>query len=777
MGRPHQDATRPEKEFHLMDNVSDFAAQSNPAPMTKDQLMKAKAPPPMPPIAFENVPFEMRESNCWLGWYYKWRNNCWSKVPLQWVVRNGKLSPVHGNAADSKTWTDFESIQCHVALHHDMSVLNNIEPFIGPGFVSNQAHNGITLVDFDHCRNRDTGKIQPWALEWIRKLDSYSEVSPSGTGIKVWAKGAKPGARCRRKSKPCEWNHESEWYRDLEFYADDRFGTVTGNRLDIVSNRVEERESVLAELYKCMFPEAETERANNRNETDHPPRDFNPSLSLADDEIIDRALSAANGDRFRDLWNGTASSFGNNGRSEADFSLACALAFWCGPDAHRIESLMLQSGLVRSKWHQKRGNKTYLALTIERAIARQRTFYGDDFSRTPNEFAHLAGMTFQIYKPKGQLPLNVATLVAATMGTPRPFPESMSDFDSRPPGFDKVQAEMDAREADEKTIAAIAAQHTKNRSDTYRCEFPRRPILRPLVTPVPIRRKPFDGYMTEDIFIPPLKPETIIQEVACESSKCRGCWNRKKELMKRVGRLYLTLLETGGLNQPAYIAALEMSDEAFRARVSRMRRVLPADPDSDSPRPGYAQLTTTDGTRYAITTFPGILDDQPGYEETTGRIAADRLDSLIDTLGATGPDNGRVFRTSQNWPIPREEKDSLKKFELVGMLNKNLTQDELHRGVTHLGSTIENVSHRFNCGPDKHTKSAVMIRHNACGGDNWESLLECLLVHGMVPDKEWTPAIRPSNDPTRLTEPWRDDDPDPPRLRLQPGGVFDLMAI
>jgi hypothetical protein len=41
--------------------------------------------------------------------------------------------------------------------------------------------------DFDSCRDPVTEAIAPWAWKLIMALDSYAEISPSGTGIKVYA--------------------------------------------------------------------------------------------------------------------------------------------------------------------------------------------------------------------------------------------------------------------------------------------------------------------------------------------------------------------------------------------------------------------------------------------------------------------------------------------------------------------------------------------------------------------------------------------------------------
>lgn len=40
--------------------------------------------------------------------------------------------------------------------------------------------------DLDACRQPATGVIEPWALAIVRHFASYSEVTPSGTGLRVW---------------------------------------------------------------------------------------------------------------------------------------------------------------------------------------------------------------------------------------------------------------------------------------------------------------------------------------------------------------------------------------------------------------------------------------------------------------------------------------------------------------------------------------------------------------------------------------------------------------
>ena len=44
----------------------------------------------------------------------------------------------------------------------------------------------ILCVDLDGCRNPETGEIEPWAMDIVRDFRSYTEVSPSATGLKIF---------------------------------------------------------------------------------------------------------------------------------------------------------------------------------------------------------------------------------------------------------------------------------------------------------------------------------------------------------------------------------------------------------------------------------------------------------------------------------------------------------------------------------------------------------------------------------------------------------------
>ena len=91
--------------------------------------------------------------------------------------------------------------------------------FTGVGVMMGE---GLGCVDLDHCVDPGTGKIAPWAREIIIGLDSYSEFSPSGTGVHILGEDiALPG---KGRKRPYETGA-------VELYDTARFLTFTGRWL------------------------------------------------------------------------------------------------------------------------------------------------------------------------------------------------------------------------------------------------------------------------------------------------------------------------------------------------------------------------------------------------------------------------------------------------------------------------------------------------------------------------------------------------------------------
>ncbi|MFC6942691.1 hypothetical protein ACFQE8_22475 [Salinirubellus sp. GCM10025818] len=294
-----------------------------------------------------SIPADLRDCEQWICWREEVRDgqDKPTKVPVD--PQTGSFA----STTDPATWTDFETARAYA-----------IDAADGLGFVFSEADDFVG-VDLDACREPETGAVGDYASSIIERLDSYTEVSPSGTGFHVIVRGSLPSGRNRRGN--------------VELYETARFFTVTGEHVLETPTEVHERTEDLARVYYQFVHEP----SEDSGRIDDSPR-F-PNVGASDDspddrtneELLEQARNAANGEKFRRLWNG--STAGYESHSEADMALCCLLAFWTRGDAGWMDSLFRDSGLMRSKWdevHYADGS-TYGAKTIQRAIARTSEFY------------------------------------------------------------------------------------------------------------------------------------------------------------------------------------------------------------------------------------------------------------------------------------------------------------------------------------------------------------------------------------------------------------------
>lgn len=269
----------------------------------------------------------------------------------QWIVRDAHKHPYNartGNPAkanDPTTWTDYKTALAALETHPDR--------YAGLGYEFRKDQ-GITGVDLDHCID-DQGNIDQWAQEILDQLGSYAEFSPND-GVHIFVRAALPET-CRHKIGMTGMRHPKA---AIEMYDEGRYFTVTGKHVPGTPSTIESRQAALDRLMAAHTRTDETTRPGPRPAAHAAPIDTDAAL-------IDKAKQAANGDKFRDLWDGTRSDY--HTQSEADLALCTLLAFWTGKDAARIDRLFRQSGLFREKWDRAaRSGETYGEGTIKRAI-------------------------------------------------------------------------------------------------------------------------------------------------------------------------------------------------------------------------------------------------------------------------------------------------------------------------------------------------------------------------------------------------------------------------
>lgn len=314
----------------------------------------------LPPSA-DALPPALVERDQWVCWRSQDRDTKTTKVPI--VPGTTQFA----STTDPDTWRSFQTARDAVTT----------TAVAGLGFVFT-ADDPLIGVDLDDCRDPETGEPTAWATAIIDQLESYTEVSPSGTGYHILITGTLPEGRNRAGS--------------LELYDRSRFFTVTGDHVADTPPTVTARPEAIAELHATEVaadtagtdsPDTaatDTDSAAAGSQSAAPSTDTHPAAAaVSDEELLERAKQAANGEKFTRLWNGSTSGY--ESQSEADLALCRLLAFWTGGDRQRVDRLFRRSGLVRDKWdtvHYADGS-TYGEKTVERAIA-----HTDD-SYTPPE--------------------------------------------------------------------------------------------------------------------------------------------------------------------------------------------------------------------------------------------------------------------------------------------------------------------------------------------------------------------------------------------------------
>ncbi len=272
---------------------------------------------------------------------------CWNAVPNGNRVEKIPISPTTGGPASSTnpdTWGNFK-LAMATAKAKDW----------GLGFVFTKGA-GIVGIDLDKCRDVETGILDSWAQDIVNRMQTYTEVSPSGRGVHLYARGTLPGGK-RRKGQ-------------IEAYESARFFTVTGNHLPNTSLRVEERGKQLAEFHAEYL--ADPEPTTTPCLTPEHPR-----VQLSDEEILSKCRSAKNSSKFDQLWRGDFSEYKSH--SEGDMALLGVLAFYTH-EPSQLDRLFRRSGLMRSKWDERHGELTYGGGSMKKALTQIRDMYAPNQS-------------------------------------------------------------------------------------------------------------------------------------------------------------------------------------------------------------------------------------------------------------------------------------------------------------------------------------------------------------------------------------------------------------
>jgi putative DNA primase/helicase len=165
-----------------------------------------KAPPSGGALSVQRwgIPPELRNQHAWAAWRYEYEHERWSKPPYN-PVTGEKAEP-----SESSTWEDFDA--AYSAWRNGKIPPSGGRAYDGVSFALDPRW-GIVGVDLDHVSEHK------WQADRIVKaLNSYTEQTPSGDGLRIFVKGTLPEGRRRR-----------DW---IEMYVARRFLTVTGQHVE-----------------------------------------------------------------------------------------------------------------------------------------------------------------------------------------------------------------------------------------------------------------------------------------------------------------------------------------------------------------------------------------------------------------------------------------------------------------------------------------------------------------------------------------------------------------
>ncbi len=312
--------------------------------MERERRIPEERTPEALPVQFDALPERLRAVDNWVVWNYASIDGEWKKPP------SSPITGRHASVRNPASWGSFADAQQAYGSGQ----------FAGVGIVLT-SDLGIVGVDIDHCIQ--DGELHPGAARIISLLDSYTETSPSGAGIRILLEGKLPGVRRRRGS--------------IELYEDLRYLTLTGQQREQTPQVIELRHKALYGVYHKLFPEVTSRPAKENTGGGGGEQQHTIARALLPDEtVLQKALQARNGETFRryytgdpSLWEGAGAK--HRSQSEADFTLALMLLYWTNGDAAQVDRLFRQSGLMREKWNRaSRGAETYGERLIQDAISK-----------------------------------------------------------------------------------------------------------------------------------------------------------------------------------------------------------------------------------------------------------------------------------------------------------------------------------------------------------------------------------------------------------------------
>lgn len=174
----------------------------------------------------------LAQAKRWVAWRLETPKGRGKPTKVPYDPKNGRPA----KSDDPTTWATRTEAEAWAEKMPKPFGVGGVGLMLGPSTLDSLCFGGI---DLDACRDTATGQIAPWAVEALSDFETYAEVSPSETGVKVFfsydpkdmvairvAMGSETGKKWARKSKEAH-PPAIELYICGRYFAvtDQQFGT------------------------------------------------------------------------------------------------------------------------------------------------------------------------------------------------------------------------------------------------------------------------------------------------------------------------------------------------------------------------------------------------------------------------------------------------------------------------------------------------------------------------------------------------------------------------
>ena len=276
-------------------------------------------------MKLNNIPNELKQHNYWCVWKDK-------KMPYN--PKTNELAKTN----NPDTFADFDTA-CKAFEQGGYKGM-------GIGIF-----NGVSAIDIDHCIT--DGELSKMANDIINQMNSYTEISPSGTGIRIIFTVK-------------DFNFDKQLYyinnqkRKLEVYisgATNKYVTITGNSIN--DNPIIDGTSALPQILDTYM-----RRQQSTKETTHM---YKPNFDKTDEEFLQIGLT-----KDKKLIEYYQGSRPRKSESENDLGFMNKLLYWCNGNADLAIKTFFSSPFVTQKdeKHKKKlERKDYIMGLIEKGMS------------------------------------------------------------------------------------------------------------------------------------------------------------------------------------------------------------------------------------------------------------------------------------------------------------------------------------------------------------------------------------------------------------------------